>query len=107
MNLVAWLTFLGSAVLEVGGDAAVRKGIRGGGLLFIVGGFVGLGCYGLLVNTVRWDFSRLLGVYVAVFACVSVLFGKFVFGEAIPAMRWLGLAVILAGSVLVQTSGQG
>ena len=42
----------------------------------IVVGAVLLGLYGLLVNMVPWDFSRLLGVYVAVFAVVSILAGK-------------------------------
>ena len=30
MTYFAWLVFLGAAVLEVGGDAVVRKGLRGG-----------------------------------------------------------------------------
>ena len=39
---------------------------------------------GLVVNLVKWDFSQLLGVYVAVFALVSILAGRFIFGEQIP-----------------------
>ena len=102
MFLVAWLIFLAAAVLEVGGDAVIRKGLRGGGLASVVAGFVMLGCYGVTVNIVQWDFSRLLGVYVAVFAAVSVLWGRFVFGEVMPPTTWIGLAIIVAGGLVIQ-----
>ncbi len=65
-------------------------------------GLRGVGLYGVVVNTVQWDFSRLLGVYVAVFALVSVLAGKFLFGEAVAGSTWLGLAVIVAGGMCIQ-----
>ena len=99
---VAWLIFLAAAVLEVGGDAVVRKGLRGGGLALVAAGCVMLGCYGVTVNIVQWDFSRLLGVYVAVFAAVSVLWGHFVFGESVPPTTWMGLAIIVAGGLVIQ-----
>ena len=50
MTFNAWLIFLMAALLEVGGDAAVRRGLRGGGWIFILTGFVVLGTYGLVVN---------------------------------------------------------
>jgi len=100
--LAAWLVFVGSALLEVGGDAVVRKGLRGYNIVLIVVGGLMLAGYGLLVNTVRWDFSRLLGVYVAVFALVSVLFGRFVFGEEVPLSTWAGLAIIIVGGMVIQ-----
>lgn len=102
MNLTAWLIFLASAILEVGGDALIRLGLHGRGLACIVGGFLMLGSYGLVVNTVRWDFSRLLGVYVAIFALVSVLFGRFVFKENVPLSTWLGLILVVAGGCVIQ-----
>jgi drug/metabolite transporter superfamily protein YnfA len=102
LHVITWLVFLGAALLEVGGDAVIRKGLRGSGLAVIVLGGVMLACYGVLVNTVRWDFSRLLSVYVAVFALVSVFFGRFVFRENIPSSTWLGLAIIVAGGLVIQ-----
>ena len=102
MNIIAWLIFVAAALLEVGGAAAVRRGLRGGGLAFIVVGFVVLGCYGLVVNSVKWDFSRLIGVYVGFFALVSVLVGRIVFKENIPLTTWLGLALILVGGMVIQ-----
>jgi small multidrug resistance family-3 protein len=103
MTFNAWLIFLMAALLEVGGDAAVRRGLRGGGWIFILTGFVVLGTYGLVVNAPKtWDFSKLLGVYVALFALVSVLCGRYIFREAIPASTWIGLTLIIVGGLVIQ-----
>ncbi len=102
MPFFAWVIFLAAAIFEVGGDAVIRKGLRGGGLALVAAGFVMLGCYGVTVNMVQWDFSRLLGVYVAVFAAVSLLWGRFVFGESVPPTTWMGLAIIVAGGLMIQ-----
>jgi small multidrug resistance family-3 protein len=61
-----------------------------------------LAIYGVVVNTVDMDFSRLLGVYVAVFAIVSVLAGKFYFGDVVPLSTWIGLAIIVVGGLVIQ-----
>ncbi len=106
MTYIAWLVFIGAAILEVGGDAVVRKGLRGSGLLFIMTGFAMLGCYGVAVNMVKWDFSKLLGVYVAIFALVSIMFGRFVFKETISPATWLGLTVIICGGMIIQFGGK-
>jgi len=103
--VLAWLVFMVAAMLEVGGDAVVRKGMRGGGLVFMVLGFAMLGTYGVVVNIVPWDFSKLLGVYVAVFAVVSVLTGRFIFHEGVPAATWLGVAIIILGGLVIQFGG--
>ena len=102
MTYLAWLIFVAAAVLEVSGDAVVRKGLRGSGLIIILIGFAMLGCYGVVVNMVRWDFSKLLGVYVAIFALISILFGRFVFKETIPVATWIGLMVIIGGGMIIQ-----
>ena len=106
MTFLPWFIFIGAAVLEVGGDAVVRKGLRGGGLIFILAGFAMLGTYGVVVNTVKWDFSRLLGVYVAIFALISILFGRLVFEENIPNATWIGLVVIICGAMIIQFGGR-
>ena len=102
MTTMVWFIFIVAAMLEVGGDAVIRKGLHGGIFGFIIAGFLMLGCYGVVVNTMKWDFSRLLGVYVAVFAVVSVLTGRFVFKETIPATTWAGLAFIVIGGAVIQ-----
>lgn len=93
-----------AAVLEVG-DAIIRKGLRGGGLPVVALGFAALGSYGIVVNVLRIDFSRLLGAYVGVFACVAVLAGVLLFRERVAGTTWIGLAVILCGSAIIQFGG--
>jgi small multidrug resistance family-3 protein len=102
MPILAWLIFVAAAILEVAGNAMIRSGFRRNGMIFIAVGFVMLGCYGLFVNLVQWDFSRLLGVYVAVFAVVSVLCGRLIFGENVATSTWVGLALIVAGGLVIQ-----
>ena len=102
MTYLAWLVFIAAAILEVGGDAVVRKGLRGSSLPVILAGCAMLGFYGVVVNTVKWDFSKMLGVYVAIFALISVLFGRFMFKEHIPNATWMGLAVIICGAMIIQ-----
>jgi small multidrug resistance family-3 protein len=91
-----------AAVFEVAGDAVVRRGIRGGGVIVVLLGALMLGLYGVIVNSLGWDFSRLLGVYVALFAAVAVLAGRFVFHDAVPASTWLGLAFVVVGGLVIQ-----
>lgn len=102
MDLLAWLVFIAAALLEVGGDAVVRHGLRGKRAIFVVAGFLALGCYGLVVNSVKWDFSKLIGVYVAFFAVISVLAGHLAFKETVPPSTWLGLVFIVVGGLIVQ-----
>jgi drug/metabolite transporter superfamily protein YnfA len=96
------LLFVVAAVLEVGGDAIIRRGMQGTRPLLLLGGFVVLGSYGIVVNLLPLDFSRLLGVYVGVFAVVSVAAGKLVFGDRILPTTWIGVGVILLGSLIIQ-----
>jgi small multidrug resistance family-3 protein len=102
MNLFAWLIFVVAACLEMAGDAIVRRGLHGGGMAWILGGCAALAGYSLLVNSVRWDFSKLIGVYVAFFALASVLCGRFILRENVPPSTWLGVAVIFVGGLIIQ-----
>jgi small multidrug resistance family-3 protein len=102
MNWVAWFVFLFAALLEVGGDAVVRRGLRGRSAAWLILGCSGLALYGLMVNSVKWDFSKLLGVYVGFFATISILFGRLIFRENIPVSTWCGLALIILGGIIIQ-----
>jgi small multidrug resistance family-3 protein len=102
MKSAAWVVFIVAALLEVGGDAVVRCGLRGRSAAWILLGGAMLAFYGLVVNSVKWDFSKLLGVYVGIFAALSVLFGRFVFRETIPGTTWWGLALIILGGLIIQ-----
>jgi len=70
-------------------------------VVLIVLGFVVLGSYGVVVNLLDLDFSRLLGAYVGIFAVVSVLAGRLVFRDAVSATTWWGLGVVLVGSLII------
>ena len=102
MTLYVPILLLAAAVLEVGGDAVIRSGLHGRRPALVLLGMALLAIYGLTVNQIRWDFARLLGVYVAVFAAVSVLAGHLVFAERVPLSTWLGLALILSGGAVMQ-----
>jgi small multidrug resistance family-3 protein len=101
-KIIEVFVMLLAATCEVGGDALIRAGLRGRGWLVVVLGFATLGAYGIVVNLLPLDFSKLLATYVAFFAVVSVLFGRLVFRDEVPVSTWLGLAVILVGSAIVQ-----
>ena len=101
-RLVLNLLVMGlAATFEVGGDALIRKGLRGSGPILVVVGFLVLGAYGIAVNLLDIDFSKLLGAYVGLFALVSVGAGRYLFRETVPWSTWLGLAVILSGSLII------
>jgi drug/metabolite transporter superfamily protein YnfA len=100
-KLGAILVFVGAAVLEVLGDALIRKGMRGSGLLVVGLGMAVLGAYGVVVNLLDLDFSRLLGAYVGIFAIVNVVIGRLMFNDQVPVSTWIGLAVILFGSMII------
>jgi small multidrug resistance family-3 protein len=101
-KVLAPIVMLVAAACEVGGDALIRAGLRARGLGWCAAGAVTLAAYGVTVNLIPMDFSRLLGTYVAFFAVVSVVFGAAFFGETIPAITWIGLGVIVVGSALIQ-----
>lgn len=102
MAILIWFVFVAAAVLEVSGDALIRWGLHGGRWPYILSGMIVLGCYDVLVNQVRWDFSRLLGVYVGAFALISVLVGKSIFREQVSCSVWVGLSLIIVGGLIIQ-----
>ena len=101
-KIVDVTVMLVAATLEVGGDAVIRTGLRGRAWSLVALGAVVLAGYGVVVNLLPMDFSRLLAAYVAFFALVSVAFGRVVFHEAIPLSTWVGVGLMLAGSAVVQ-----
>jgi small multidrug resistance family-3 protein len=117
------VVLVAAAVLEVGGDAAIRKALKEYGLPYVIPGCFVLALYGLVVNLLsgpekapQWmksfisqylggyqmDFNRLLGVYVAVFALVSILWSWRIIKETISRTAWAGLALIVIGGIVMQ-----
>jgi small multidrug resistance family-3 protein len=60
-----------------------------------------LAAYGLVVNLPRWDFGRLLGVYIAVFFVVAQIISVTAFRERLQLPTLLGGALIVAGGILL------
>lgn len=88
-----------AAFLEVGGDALVRWGLKSGRIVGFALGAVVLFAYGLFVNLPKWDFSRLLGVYIVLFFVVSQAAGVLLFGETLSMGRLVGGALVVAGGI--------
>jgi len=101
---ITLLFLLLAAVLEAGGDALVRLGLRSPVPLrvaFLLAGGVVLLVYGCAVNAPRWDFGRLLGVYLVFFFIVAQLIGWLAFRQAPSRATLLGGAFIVAGGLIV------
>src|SRR5260370_17095150 len=101
MQLILWVAFALAGIFEVGGDAVIRMGIRNNNIILMFLGAAALGGYGLVVNSIDWDFSKIFGVYVGVFALFGVLFGKFLFRYQIQLTTCLALALIILCPLLI------
>ena len=99
MTLLALTT---AAVLEVGGDYLIRRGMPADWGRMLLGALL-LGAYGFAVNAWwRGDFSKLLGLYIVVFFAVSQLWGIAIERESIDGPRVVGGALIVAGGAVIQ-----
>lgn len=91
-----------AAVLEMGGDAAIRQGLLRSTWTWIVLGGTILVAYGVVVNLDRsLDFGRLMGLYIAVLFVVSQVISVVVFDERPSASLTLGGALIVAGGFVI------
>jgi small multidrug resistance family-3 protein len=95
------VALLAAALLEVGGDALIRMGLRER-WIFLGAGALALFVYGVMVNQGRLDFGRLMGVYIAVFFLVSQLVA-FAFFRDLPDFKTIagGLLIIIGGAVIM------
>jgi drug/metabolite transporter (DMT)-like permease len=99
------LLLLAAAVLEAGGDAVVRTGLRASTIgarvmLFAAGGLV-LFAYGYVVNAPPWDFGQLLGVYVVFFFIVAQLISWLIFHQRPSAAVLVGGGFIVFGGIII------
>ncbi len=92
-----------AAALEIGGDAAVRRGLIHTAWPWLALGALTLVAYGLAVNFNRSiDFGRLMGLYIAVFFLVSQLLAFAFFAERPSVSLILGGALIVLGGLVIQ-----
>ena len=105
-NPLGALVVLGfAAFLEAFGDSLFQTSFyRASGLgrvLAFLAGAAVLTAYGSMVNVPRWDFGRLIGVYVAMFFLMAQILNKVRFGHSPTVPVYVGGALITAGALLM------
>src|SRR5256886_1611263 len=91
-----------AALLEIGGDAAIRHGLVRSAWTWLALGGTALVAYGLAVNANRaLHFGQLMGLYIAVFFVVSQILSFVFFDERPPASLTLGGALIVSGGLVI------
>ncbi len=104
---IALLVLLAAALLEAGGDALIRKGLHGpvsARIGFLLAGALVLFAYGYTVNTPKWDFGQLLGLYVVLVFVVAQVINWLVFGQTPGAGILAGGACIVVGGLIIFAS---
>jgi hypothetical protein len=99
-----------AALLEVFGDACFQSGMyqstgtkRAG---WFIGGTLVLVLYSFFVNTPKWDFGKLLGVYVVLFFLVAQIVAKLRFQQSpTPPVYVGGVLIVLGGAVMTFWKG--
>jgi hypothetical protein len=94
-----------AAFLEAFGDSLFQSGLyRSTGtvrMFFFLSGALVLAFYGLTVNVPRWDFGKLLGIYVVFFFLVAQILAKVRFGQSPTLPICVGGSLIVAGGVII------
>lgn len=94
-----------AAFLEVFGDSFFQAGLHhatgSARLCSFASGIAILAFYGFTVNVPRWDFGRLLGVYVALFFVVAQVVAKIRFDQTPTTPIYVGGTLILAGGGII------
>jgi len=98
-----------AAFLEAYGDSCFQSALyRTSGMsraLAFAGGAVSLAAYGLVVNAPRWEFGKLLGVYVVLFFLLAQIVARVKFGQAPTLPIWIGGALIVIGGAVITLGG--
>ena len=90
-----------AALLEVGGDALVRHGLKTQGIVAMLAGVAVLAAYGIMVNLTRLDFGRLMGIYIALFLVVAQAVAVVAFKERVRLPLIVGGGLVVAGGVIM------
>ncbi len=103
--LGAGLVLVLAAFLEVWGDSFFQtsfyRSSGSGRILAFLGGAAVLACYGSVVNLPRWDFGRLLGVYVALFFVAAQVVARLRFGQTPTVPIYTGGTLIVLGGIVI------
>ncbi|HUA91353.1 MAG TPA: hypothetical protein VL991_02240 [Terracidiphilus sp.] len=95
--LAAWLEAYGDSFFQVG----LHRSSGMARIFAFAAGIVVLALYGTLVNAPRWDFGRLLGVYVALFFLMAQILNKVRFGQWPTPPVYLGGTLIVSGALVI------
>jgi small multidrug resistance family-3 protein len=103
--LGAFAVLILAAFLEAFGDSFFQVSFyRSSGIgrvMTFVAGAVVLTAYGSVVNVPRWDFGKLLGVYVVLFFLMAQLLAKLRFGQSPTPPIYAGGSLIVAGGLVI------
>ena len=101
----AFLVLALAAYLEAHGDSffqvAFYRSAGIGRVLWILAGAAVLALYGTVVNVPRWDFGKLLGVYVVLFFLMAQLQARIRFGQSPTTPIYVGGSLIVAGGLVI------
>ncbi len=99
-----------AAFLEAYGDSSFQTALyRSTGVSRIIALLIGAGslvAYGLVVNTPRWDFGQLLGLYVVLFFLLAQVVARVRFGQTPTLPVLFGGTLIVAGGVIISVYGK-
>lgn len=94
-----------AAVLEAFGDSFFQSAFYHasgwGRFTAVIAGALVLMAYGAMVNLPRWDFGRLIGVYVVFFFLMAQVLNRIRFGHVPTMPVYAGGALIVAGGLVI------
>jgi len=94
-----------AAFLEAWGDSLFQTSFYRtagmGRVLSFLAGAALLAFYGSMVNVPRWDFGKLIGIYVAMFFVAAQVIARVRFGESPTVPVYAGGALIVGGGLLI------
>jgi hypothetical protein len=97
LSLAALLEALGDSFFQV---AFYRSAGAMRAIWFVTGALV-LASYGSVVNIPRWDFGKLLGVYVVLFFIMAQILNKVRFQQAPTPPIYVGGSLIVVGGLVI------
>ena len=96
---------LTAAFLEAWGDSLLQtsfyRAAGAGRILSFLAGAAVLAVYGSMVNVPRWEFGKLIGIYVAMFFVAAQVIAKVRFGQNPTVPVCAGGALIIGGGLLI------
>jgi hypothetical protein len=94
-----------AAALEAWGDSFFQAGFYrssgAGRVAALAAGTIVLALYGSAVNLPRWDFGKLIGVYVLMFFVAAQVIAKVRLGQSPTLPIYAGGSLIVAGSLVI------